>query len=317
MEKAPKIEKKLHPRNKHQSNYDLEKLAHTLPELAPFIITTEYGKKSINFFNSEAVKLLNQALLKLHYDIKSWTLPKDYLCPPIPGRADYIHYLADLLAGSNSGKIPKGKKVKCLDIGTGSSLIYPIIGNAEYGWTFAASEIDETSANSAEKIISDNEKLSASVQLRRQNNPRNVFAGVFQHTEQFDITMCNPPFHISEAEANAGTKRKLKNLKRKKVDRIELNFGGQNNELWCPGGEKQFIRTMIQQSKSLEKSCLWFTTLVSKKTSLHSIYKGLEKVNCAQVKTVEMTQGNKTSRFVAWTFKNEEEQKVWAKKAHW
>ena len=316
MEKSPKTEKKLHPRNKHQSTYDLERLAFILPELAPFIITTEYGKKSINFFNSEAVLLLNKALLKLHYGIEAWDLPKDYLCPPIPGRADYIHYLADLLATSNNGKIPKGPKVKCLDIGTGSSLIYPIIGNSEYGWTFAASEIDPVSAASAEKIIEANEKLSNNIQIRKQNNARNVFAGVFQHTEQFDLTLCNPPFHVSAAEANAGTKRKLKNLKKKKVDRVELNFGGQNNELWCPGGEKQFIRTMIQQSKSLEKSCLWFTTLVSKKTSLFSINKALEKVDCKQIKTIEMTQGNKTSRFVCWTFKTEEEQKAWAK-ARW
>ena len=68
--------------------------------------------------------------------------PSGYLCPPIPGRVDYIHYLADLLAESNNQEIPRGSGIKALDIGTGASLVYPLTGNSEYGWTFTGVDID-------------------------------------------------------------------------------------------------------------------------------------------------------------------------------
>ena len=85
-----------------------------------------------------------------------------------------------------------------------------------------------------------------------------------------------------------------------------LNFGGQQNELWCKGGEYQFIRTMIFESEQLKNSCLWFTTLVSKKNNLRHFYKALEEVKAEAVKTIEMKQGQKVSRVICWTFLNEE-----------
>jgi 23S rRNA (adenine1618-N6)-methyltransferase len=75
------------------------------------------------------------------------------LRPPIPGRADYIHYIADLLAENNGGKIPKGKQIKCLNIGVGANCIYPIIGNQEYGGSFVGADVDPVSIASANKII--------------------------------------------------------------------------------------------------------------------------------------------------------------------
>jgi 23S rRNA A1618 N6-methylase RlmF len=52
-----------------------------------------------------------------------------------PGRLDYIHYIADLLQKQQRYH-PKGHTVQGLDIGIGANCIYPIIGNAEYGWSF-------------------------------------------------------------------------------------------------------------------------------------------------------------------------------------
>jgi len=47
------------------------------------------------------VKVLNTALLFKYYNIQSWNFPDDNLCPPISGKVDYIHHLADLLKTSN------------------------------------------------------------------------------------------------------------------------------------------------------------------------------------------------------------------------
>src|SRR5690606_24715537 len=114
---------------------------------------------SIDFFNPQAVKALNKALLFYYYDIVYWDIPENYLCPPIPGRADYIHYIADLLADNNKGIVPTGSEIKCLDIGVGANCIYPIIGVKEYGWSFIGADIDALAIKSAKKIIASNPSL--------------------------------------------------------------------------------------------------------------------------------------------------------------
>jgi len=306
----PKVKSVLHPRNKHRERYNLKALSTTSPELAQYVKLNDYGDESIDFFNPAAVKQLNKALLMHHYDVEEWDIPDGYLCSPIPGRADYIHYVADLL-GSNRKNIPKGKKVKCLDVGVGSNCVYPIIGNKEYGWYFIGSETDPVAIESANKIIDSNPLIKGVVEIRHQPNASNIFYGIIKKGERIDVTICNPPFHSSIEEAQAGTQRKLKNLKGKKVAKTVLNFGGQNNELWCEGGEKKFIQTMIRQSRSFGSQCLWFTTQVAKQTSLRSIYTALKSIEAVDVKTIEMGQGNKKSRIVAWTFLSKEDQANW------
>ena len=293
---------KLHPRNPHRKRYDFKKLIESCKELAPFVIKNDFGHESINFFDPKAVKMLNSALLKHFYEIGFWEIPPQYLCPPIPGRADYIHHIADLLGASNNGEIPTGEQVKCLDIGVGANCVYPIIGNKTYGWKFVGSDIDPKSANAAKKIADSNPSLKDKIEIRFQKNKKNTFRGIIKQGEQFDLTICNPPFHTSLEEATRGTNRKLKNLTDKKSTETVLNFGGQNNELWTKGGEKLFIKTMIQESKDFAKSVKWFSTLVSKKANLNAIYDALQKVKAKEVKTIPMGQGQKTSRIVAWTF---------------
>jgi len=293
---------KLHPLNTHRERYDFDVLTKTCPELASFVKQNKFGDESVDFFDPEAVKVLNKALLKQFYNIDFWDIPNNYLCPPIPGRADYIHYIASLLAENYQGKIPKGKHIKCLDIGTGANLVYPIIGSQEYGWSFIASDIDPVSIENAQKIISNNESIKDHIELRQQEKSNQIFKGIIKPKEQITITLCNPPFHKSAKEAQAGTTRKLQNLKGDATAKPELNFGGQSNELWCKGGEKKFIKNMIKESKQFGKSCLWFTTLVSKEANLPAIYDALKRVNATTVKTIPMGQGNKVSRIVAWSF---------------
>lgn len=312
--KHPAKKTKLHPRNKHRERYDFKKLAVSCPELSQFVKLNEYKDQSIDFFNPEAVKMLNTALLKHFYKINNWDIPKNYLCPPIPGRADYIHHIADLLADSNNGKIPKGDKIKCLDIGVGASCIYPIIGNTEYGWTFIGSDIDPIAIDSAKTIINSNPILQGKIELRLQENNRDLLKGIIKEGERIDLSICNPPFHSSLAEAESGTIRKLSNLKKESISKAVKNFGGQNNELWCLGGEEKFIRNMIHESKQFANSCLWFSSLVSKQSTLKSVYTTLKKMRTTEIKTISMGQGNKISRIIAWTFITKEQQKNWMEK---
>ena len=308
----PKEKTGLHPRNKHRERYDFPKLIKSCPELKTFVSVNAYNDASVDFFDPQAVKTLNKALLAHFYDIKNWDIPEGYLCPPIPGRADYIHHAADLLAASNQGKIQRGSNITCLDIGVGASCVYPIIGAKEYGWSFVGADIDPVSIRSSQKIIDLNKSLKDNVELRLQKNPKDIFKGIIQEGEFIDLTICNPPFHASLAEAEAGTIRKLSNLQQKKVAKPTLNFGGQKAELWCQGGESRFVNDMIYQSKQFATSCFWFTTLISKQANLKGAYNALTKAGATDVKTIPMAQGNKVSRIVAWTFLTEQQQKVWA-----
>ncbi len=309
--KRPKTKSKLHLRNKHRNRYDFAQLTATCPALAPFVIQNAYNDESIDFFDPAAVKQLNTALLQHYYGIKNWDIPANYLCPPIPGRADYIHHIADVLASSNDKKIPTGASIRCLDIGVGANCIYPLIGHKEFGWSFVGTEIDPIAIESANKIISDN-NLQDSLEIRLQSHVNNVFQGIIKKKEYFDLSICNPPFHSSAAEAAAATRRKIKNLDdtRKAV----LNFGGQNNELWCKGGEKRFVQQLIRQSKQFPSSCFWYSSLVSKHSNLRSIYDTLEATEAVAVKTIPMGQGNKVSRIVAWTYLSDEQQHNWKAK---
>ncbi len=312
----PKVKAGLHPRNKHRERYDFKALIATCPDLKKWVKLNEFNDESIDFAQPEAVKALNKALLQHFYGVAYWDIPQHYLCPPIPGRADYIHYLADLLATSNHATIPTGSRIKCLDIGVGANCVYPIIGNKEYGWSFTGSDIDPVSIKSAIAIIEKDPALKEQVDLRLQTNRKNIFKGIVRKDESYDLTICNPPFHASQAEAQTGTLRKLSNLGHKRGNKPVLNFGGKSNELWCEGGEARFINNMIQESSAFAASCLWFTTLVSKSANLKGAYLALKQTKATDVKTIEMAQGNKVSRILAWTFFNPQQRQEWAT-THW
>jgi len=304
------IKTKLHPRNQHSEGYDFMRLVAQTPELEAFTIINPLGQTTVDFQDVRSVRMLNRALLKTHYNIDFWDIPSGYLCPPIPGRVDYIHYLADLLADSNNQNIPRGRRIKALDIGTGASLVYPLTGQSEYGWHFTGVDIDVGALKSAKQICEFN---ALKITLRRQNEPKRIFRGVIKTNDFFHVTMCNPPFHSSMEQANKGTKRKWANLGKGHSEK--LNFGGQNAELWCPGGEIKFISRMVEQSVEFANQCLWFTSLVSKKDNLQPLYRMLRKANVADFKVVEMAQGQKTSRFIAWTYMKKDERPLFSNRA--
>ena len=309
--KHPKVKTLLHERNKHRVRYDFKILIEACPELEPMVGLNKFGDESIDFFDPEAVKMLNKALLLHFYDLEFWDIPPRYLCPPIPGRADYLHNMADLLAVYNNGSIPRGIRTKGLDIGIGASAVYPIIGHKEYGWSFIGSDIDDLAIKSTKKILSKN-KLESAIEIRVQEKPKKIFEGIIQEGELIDFTLCNPPFHASMDEAKIGSLRKMKNLRNKKTPKASLNFGGRKHELVTKGGEEMFVKRMINESKTFGNSCFWFSTLISKKSSLESINETLKAVDATKVEAIEMGQGNKISRLIAWTFLKPKQQKIWA-----
>ena len=298
----PKNKVGLHERNLHRERYDFRLLVQSCPALQPFVTVNNYQDESIDFSNPDAVKMLNKALLIHFYGIRNWDIPAGYLCPPIPGRAEYLHQMADLLATTNHGAIPTGRQIRCLDIGVGANCIYPLIGQSIYGWSFVGSEIDDVAIKNANQILEDNPAIRDEIEIRLQPNSCNIFKGVLRPDEHFDLTICNPPFHRSASEASSASQRKVGNLTGKRVLRPELNFGGQNNELWCEGGEAHFVRQMIEQSKEFSVSGTWFSSLVSRSEHLKGLYQALNNVEVDEIRTIPLNHGNKASRILAWNF---------------
>lgn len=329
--KKPQLKSGLHPRNQHRGRYDFNALVKALPELKDQLVKNPVGESTINFSDPLSVKLLNKALLAHHYGVQHWDIPAGYLCPPIPGRADYIHRVADLLNSESQGKPYQHDQVKALDIGVGANCIYPIIGTTEYGWRYNASDVDPVSVKAANFIAESNPNLKGKIHCRLQHDSTAFFRGIIKENERYDVTTCNPPFHSSLEEAQKGTQRKLDNLAAnrakkqgkfdKKVTRPsamaskqskpDLNFGGQKAELWCPGGEAKFVTGLAKESLEFATQVLWFTTLISKKENVAVLKGQLAKLNVKEVKVVEMAQGQKISRFVAWSFMDKSQRQTW------
>ena len=308
------VKSELHERNTHRQSYDFPELIIKNPDLKSHVFKNEFNNLTINFFDPEAVKQLNKALLMHHYGIQFWDIPPFYLCPPIPGRADYLHNMADLLYQRNRFLFKSPilhPEIKVLDIGVGASLIYPILGNHAYGWSFIGTDIDTQALESSKKIAEKNPHLSRHIELRQQPDSNQILLGVMNARERWDMTICNPPFYASAEAAAEESIRKNRNLKRSPKQKPELNFGGKGHELWYSGGEVSFILKLIAESKEYADQCYWFSSLVAKEDHLPPLQDALKKIKARKVKVIEMSQGNKRSRFIAWTFLTDQQQKEW------
>jgi 23S rRNA (adenine1618-N6)-methyltransferase len=298
----PAIKPGLHPRNRFRERYDFPALIVASPELKEFVKPNAYSDASIDYANPAAVRALNQALLRHGYGLAHWDLPAGYLCPPIPGRSDYVHYVADLLSGGRATAIPRGPQVRVLDIGVGANCAYPLIGASEYGWSFVGTEIDATALQWARGLAAGNPAVSGLIELRHQASPMQCFKDVTLAGETFTVAMCNPPFHPSAEAAAAGSLRKQRNLTGRADVKNRLNFGGTSRELWCPGGELAFVERMISQSAAVPRLCQWFTSLIAKGEHLPRLQRALESVGPSKIQVLPMAQGQKQSRILAWSF---------------
>jgi len=281
------VKSKFHLKNRNKDKYDLSALVLHTPELESHIITNIEGESTVDFTNPTAINLLNKALLGYYYDVKSWNFPDDYICPQIPKSADYIHHIADLLKLSNFGRLPKSDLITCLDIGTGATCIFPILGSIEYNWNFIGSDIDDETLKSASEIVASNPTLPSSINFKLQENPKDFFYGILDRKDKVDITLCSPPT-LSPIKGE-----------------------NQPKELLYDGGDLKFNRDMIKQSKKFASNCFWFTTIVSSQNNLKNTQKLLDELGAIQVIDLPLENGKKGKKILAWSFLGKSEQNEW------
>jgi len=340
-----------HPRNAFQGTYDMARLTSAYPPLGPHVARGPTGRPTVDWADPAAVRALNTALLVADYRVHpsyAAILPAGALVPPVPGRADYVHHLADALRRAGAlPSAPVGPAVRGMDIGTGASCIYPLIAASVYGWEMIASDVNPAALASARKIVASNGHRDL-IDVRGQElSNASIFDGVLRADERLDFAMCNPPFYPSEDAFRAENARKRKGLSKKKGAgrkgakqraapaeaeteggaTTSNNFGGTRSELWCEGGEVAFVRRIVEESRRYADRCLLFSSLVSRKEHVAEIEGflraaptkggGRRRRGVRLVRRVSMGAGRKSATLLVWSFLDERERRQWSHARGW
>ncbi|MED6235267.1 Methyltransferase-like protein 16 [Ataeniobius toweri] len=139
----------MHPRNRYKDKPpDFAYLASKYPDFQQHVHTSLTGRPVVNFKEPEAVRALTCTLLKEDFGL-TIEIPLERLIPTVPLRLNYIHWVEDLIDGQ---KQPR----RGIDIGTGASCIYPLLGATMNGWYFLATEVDDICFDYAKKNVEQN-----------------------------------------------------------------------------------------------------------------------------------------------------------------
>ncbi|KAK8953708.1 hypothetical protein KSP40_PGU004079 [Platanthera guangdongensis] len=307
----------IHPCNRYAENPpDFAQLASLYPSFEPFVFPSRSGRPTIDWKDFNATRELTRVLLLNDHGV-NWWIPDGQLCPTVPNRSNYIHWINDLLS---SELIPSmqgsNARIRGFDIGTGANCIYPLLGAALLGWSFVGSDVAVVALEWAKRNVESNPHLLELIEIRdasdqfscgyfmssasdnvnedhqelldiKKSGTLPVLAGVVKDGEIFEFCMCNPPFFESIEEAGLNPKTSCE---------------GTPEEMVYPGGERAFITRIIEDSVGLRHSFRWFTTMVGRKANLKSLISKLREVGVSIVKTTEFVQGHTTRWGLAWSF---------------
>jgi methyltransferase len=308
---------------------DYDKLAKISTALEPFLIRRKTSSwASIRYSDPEALRQLSYTLLELYFSIKL-DVPLDSLLPVVPGRVDYVLWCADLV------KEYCQDEIWALDVGTGHSCIYSLLGTAvlpEYltrtdsNWFTPHYQKDSVPSDEVDAKETDKKKVKVNFMATDLNERaleyarRNVVAnqgadGVIEVVEcntipidemrkkkQFLFSMCNPPFYDNEAEDGHFTQTR----KRRKPSGV--NTGSRNELIHNEGGDYGFVLEMIRvtsETQESRESCMWWTSLLGRKSShdaLVALMKNKQDSQIVRWKSARL-QAGRTARWIfAWSF---------------
>eukprot|EP00752_Nemacystus_decipiens_P014801 g13176.t2 len=201
---------------------------------------------------------------------------------------------------------PKGRSsCRGIDVGTGASCIYPLLGAKVAGWSFLATEIDGVSAEWAEKNVRSN-GLQDQITVRLvppasdgnddddddDDTPGPLLTALRDEDGKFDFSMTNPPFFESTEEAGQNPDTATG----------EMATAG---EVACPGGEVAFVRAIIRDSLRLRERVRWYTSMVGKKSNAKRLLRVLREAGVKNTRTTEFFQGRTVRWGLAWSFTSE------------
>lgn len=323
----------MHPRNKYSDKPpDFSLLASLYPSFEPYIFYSRDGHPKIDWTNFNATRELTRVLL-LHDHSLNWWIPDGHLCPTVPNRSNYIHWIEDLLSSDvipNSHR--EGDVIKGFDIGTGANCIYPLLGASLLGWSFVGSDVTDAAVEWAEKNATNNPQITGLIEIRKVDNEekascsetscsgmstngqscknyKGVSVDIEPSTSSSGATNIyhGPPVLLGVVKDGEKFDFCMCNPPFfETMEEAGLNpktsCGGTPAEMVCPGGEQAFISRIIQDSVQLKHSFQWFTSMVGRKSNLKVLISKLWEVEVSVVKTTEFVQGQTSRWGLAWSF---------------
>ncbi|KAH9889603.1 hypothetical protein F4778DRAFT_383775 [Xylariomycetidae sp. FL2044] len=254
----------------------------------------------LDFSDPGSVMQLTKTLLKVDFGLHI-ELPMDRLCPPVPNRHNYILWLKDLLDSSSPSyedMYEPERSVMGLDIGTGASAIYPLLGCSQRSsWSFIATDVDGKSLEYARENVDMNELQDRIRLVERRVTDECLIPLDELGIESLHFVMTNPPFYSSEAE--------LLELARQKGRPPNSVCTGVSTEMVCDGGEIEFVRRIIRESLRLRERVQWYTSMLGKQSSLDALIRTLKAHEIDNYAVTSFRQGNKTRRWaLGWSLIN-------------
>ncbi|WCJ27941.1 Ribosomal RNA large subunit methyltransferase F [Euphorbia peplus] len=318
----------IHPKNKYADKPpDFGLLASLYASFKPFVFYSRDGRPKIDWTDFNSTRELTRLLL-LHDHGLNWWIPDGQLCPTVPNRSNYIHWIEDLLS---SNVIPEkkgnGKIVRGFDIGTGANCIYPLLGASLLGWSFVGSDVTDVALEWAERNVKNNPHISELIEVRKVVNRQGALSIEDVHNAQSvngesktNVNEClimeqldssnkydGPP--VLSGVVKDGEKFDFCMCNPpffENMDEAGLNpktaCGGTPEEMVCPGGEKAFITRIIEDSAVSKESFRWYTSMVGRKANLKFLTSKLREVGVTIVKTTEFVQGRTCRWGLAWSF---------------
>ncbi|KAI5098914.1 U6 small nuclear RNA (adenine-(43)-N(6))-methyltransferase [Silurus meridionalis] len=282
------LNKSMHPRNRYKDKPpDFAYLSSKYPDFQKHVQTTLSGRVMLNFKDPEAVRALTCTLLKEDFGL-SIEIPLERLIPTVPLRLNYIHWVEDLTGGQGSPR-------RGIDIGTGASCIYPLLGASMNGWYFLATEVDDICYNYAKKNVEQN-NMADLIKVVKVPQKTLLMDALKEESIVYDFCMCNPPFFANQLEAKGVNSRNSR-----RPPPSSVNTGGVT-EIMAEGGELEFVKRIIHDSVQLKRRLRWYSCMLGKKCSLAPLKEELRKQGVPKVTHTEFCQGRTMRWALAWSF---------------
>ncbi|PGH23975.1 hypothetical protein AJ80_02037 [Polytolypa hystricis UAMH7299] len=283
-------------RNIYRNDVDFGALALRDAEFSKYL----KQNNQLDFSNPEAVQQLTKSLLSRDFGLKI-SLPDDRLCPPVPNRLNYILWLQDLIDTTGedyTAGCDPDREVIGLDIGTGSSCIYPLLGCSQRPlWKFVATDIDDKNLHYAEENVEKNNLQLRIRVIQTTQDDQLIPLGGKIPLKSLDFTMCNPPFYESLDE--------MMNAAMAKQRPAFSACTGSRAEMITSGGEAAFVTRMIDESLQLRDSVQWYTTMLGKLSSISVLIEKLLCMGNQNWAVTEFVQGSRTRRWaIAWSWRD-------------
>lgn len=245
---------------------DFKALALEYPDtIGRYVKTNKTTSESYYDFGQgpEADCTLAEALAHKFFGIKL-ELDPSFLCPRIANRLIYVDWIRRLSRETCAGA---DREITVLDVGVGSSCIYPLLICAqEPRWKCIGTDISAESLALASKNLELNPILKKRIQLVNTGDK----GGAFFDVGPFDVCMCNPPFYESAAAMRASSE-----LKQQGPSESSKVFQARENELITRGGEYEFVARMVEESS--RGASTWYTSMVGHKATLVRVVEELRR----------------------------------------